>query len=99
MGLPARGIGRVFLAQGAIIGMVGVGLGVLGGLLVGAAVDRWRWIRIDPSIYLIDHLPIRIQPLDVLIVVTASFLLAILATMYPSRSATRLSPVDAIRYE
>lgn len=99
MGLTARGIGRVFLTQGAIIGMVGVGLGTVGGLLVAAAVDRWRWIRIDPSIYLIDHLPIRIEPLDVLIVVTASFLLAILATLYPSRSATRLSPVDAIRYE
>lgn len=99
MGLTARGIGRVFLAQGAIIGMVGVGLGVGGGLLVGAAVDRWRWIRIDPSIYLIDHLPIRIEFLDVSVVVAASFLLAILATVYPSRSATRLSPVDAIRYE
>ena len=72
---------------------------MIGGLLVGAAVDRWRWIKIDPSIYLIDHLPILIQPLDVLIVVTASFLLAILATVYPSRSATRLAPVDAIRYE
>lgn len=99
MGLTARGIGRIFLTQGAIIGMVGVSLGTVGGLLVAAAVDRWRWIRIDPSIYLIDHLPIRIEPFDVLIVVTASFLLAILATLYPSRSATRLSPVDAIRYE
>jgi len=99
MGLTARSVGRIFLAQGAIIGAVGVGLGVIGGLLVGAAVDRWRWIKIDPSIYLIDHLPIRIQPLDVLIVVTASFLLAILATVYPTRSATRLAPVDAIRYE
>ncbi len=99
MGVTPRGIGRIFLIQGTIIGLVGVGLGLLGGLLVAAAVDRWRWIRIDPSIYLIDHLPIRIEPFDVTVVVVASLLLAILATVYPSRSAAKLTPVDAIRYE
>ncbi len=99
MGLPSGGIGRIFLAQGAVIGVVGVVLGLMGGLGVAYAVDRWRFIRINPAVYYIDHLPIHIEALDVLVVVAASLALAILATVYPSRSAARLSPVDAIRHE
>lgn len=99
MGLPSRGIGRIFLAQGAVIGVVGVVLGLMGGLGIAYAVDRWRFIRINPAVYYIDHLPIHIEARDVLVVVAASLALAILATVYPSRSAARLSPVDAIRHE
>ncbi len=99
MGFTGPSIGRVFLAQGAVVGLVGVTLGLLGGLFVAGAVDRWRWIRIDPEIYLIDHLPVHIEPFDVTVVVVASLLLAVIATIYPSRSAGRLAPVDAIRHE
>lgn len=99
MGFTGSAIGRVFLAQGAVVGLVGVGLGLAGGLVVAGAVDKWQWIRIDPSVYLIDHLPVTVQPTDVLIVVAASLALAVLATIYPSRSAGRLAPVEAIRHE
>ena len=99
MGLPGPAIGRVFLAQGAIIGAIGVALGLVGGLLVAYAVDRGRWIRINPQVYFIDHLPVHVEATDVVVVVIAGFLLAVVATMYPSRSATRLTPVEAIRHE
>jgi lipoprotein-releasing system permease protein len=62
-------------------------------------VDRGRWIKINPSVYFIDHLPVHIEPLDVLVVVVASLLLAVVATVPPSRSASRLTPVEAIRHE
>lgn len=99
MGLKAGAVGRIFLAQGAIIGLTGVGLGLAAGLLVSFAVDQGHLIRIDPSVYFIDHLPIHIEASDVVVVLAGSFLLSVAATLYPSRSASRLLPVDAIRYE
>jgi len=99
MGLRAGAVGRIFLVQGAIIGLTGVGVGLATGLLVSFAVDRGHLIRIDPSVYFIDHLPIRVQLGDVAVVLAGSFVLAVAATLYPSRSASRLLPVEAIRYE
>jgi lipoprotein-releasing system permease protein len=99
MGLTAPSIGRVFVAQGAIIGLVGVGAGLTLGLVIAYTLNRWNWIPIDPSVYYIDHLPIHIQLTDVLVVVAASLLLAVIATIYPSRSAAGLTPVEAIRHE
>jgi lipoprotein-releasing system permease protein len=99
MGLTSPAIGRIFLAQGAIIGVVGVAIGLVLGLGVALAFDHYKWIRIDPAVYYIDSLPIHVELTDVLVVVLVSLLLAILATIYPSRSASRLTPVEAIRHE
>jgi lipoprotein-releasing system permease protein len=99
MGLTSPSIGRIFLVQGAIIGLVGVVIGLVLGLGVALAFDHYKWIRIDPAVYYIDSLPIHVELFDVMVVVLASLLLAILATIYPSRSASRLTPVEAIRHE
>ncbi len=99
MGLGSGAIARVFLAQGAIIGFTGTLIGLVSGLAISIGVDRGRFIRIDPSVYFIDHLPVKIEVLDVVIVIVGSLLLAIAATLPPSRGASRLEPVDAIRYE
>jgi lipoprotein-releasing system permease protein len=99
MGLTAPAVARIFLAQGAIIGLVGTTLGLLGGLAVSYVVDRSGWIRINPAVYFIDHLPVHVELLDVSVVVLASVGIALLATLYPSRSAARLTPVEAIRHE
>jgi len=99
MGLSAGAIGRIFLAQGAIIGGIGVAMGLVAGLVVGFVVDTSGWVRIDPSVYFIDRLPVHIELLDVAVVIAAGLLVAIVATLYPSRAATRLTPVDAIRHE
>src|SRR5438034_555341 len=99
MGLKQRSIRRIFLAQGILVGLIGTSLGVGLGLLVGGMVNRGHWIPIDPSIYFIDHLPVRMQPLDALSVIAASLLVAMLAPLHPSVQASRLDPVTAIRYE
>lgn len=99
MGLKQGAIRRIFLAQGILIGLTGTGLGVVLGLVLGGMVNRGHWIPIDPSIYFIDHLPVRTQPLDVLQVVIASLVVATFAPLYPSLQAARLDPVTAIRYE
>jgi lipoprotein-releasing system permease protein len=99
MGLRRRVIGRVFLAQGVLIGLTGTLLGATLGLVVGDVLNRGQWIRIDPSIYFIDHLPVHPQLLDIVAVLAASLLIATLAPLYPAAQAARLDPVTAIRYE
>ena len=99
MGLKQTAIRRIFLTQGILVGLTGTTLGVALGLIVGTMVNRGHWIPIDPSIYFIDHLPVHTQPLDVLLVIVASLVVATLAPLYPSVQAARLDPVTAIRYE
>ena len=90
---------RIFLIQGAVIGIVGTGLGLMFGLIVAYVVDKSGWIRINPAVYFIDHLPVHVEPWDVTVVVGASIAIAVLATIYPSRTAAGLTPVEAIRHE
>jgi lipoprotein-releasing system permease protein len=99
MGLTSPAVARVFLVQGAVIGVVGTAIGMLLGLAVSYVVDRSGWVRINPAIYFIDHLPVHIEWHDVAVVVLASLAIALVATVYPSRSAAALTPVEAIRHE
>jgi lipoprotein-releasing system permease protein len=99
MGMPARSIRRVFFAQGLVIGVVGTGSGLLLGLVASFLIGSRKLIPLDPSVYFIDHLPVATQPGDVILIVLASLAVAALATLYPSRQAARLYPVDAIRHE
>jgi len=99
MGLSAKVIRRIFIVQGAVIGVVGTALGVVLGLVISTVVDSRRLIALDPSVYFIDHLPVRVEPLDLVAIVIASVIVAIVATLYPARQAAGLMPVDAIRHE
>jgi lipoprotein-releasing system permease protein len=92
-------VARVFLLQGAVIGGVGTAFGLVLGLTVAYVVDRSGLVRINPAVYFIDHLPVHVEVQDVFVVVVASLAIAVLATLYPSRSASGLTPVDAIRHE
>jgi lipoprotein-releasing system permease protein len=99
MGLTSPAVARVFLLQGAVIGGVGTAIGLVVGLTVAYVVDRSGLVRINPAVYFIDHLPVHVELRDVFVVVVASLAIAVLATLYPSRSASGLTPVDAIRHE
>ncbi len=99
MGMTSRSIRRIFFAQGLVIGAVGTGLGLVVGVLAAVALDRGKFIRLDPSIYFIDHLPVAMDPVDVVMIVLASIGIAAVATLYPAIQAARLFPVEAIRHE
>jgi lipoprotein-releasing system permease protein len=99
MGLPSASVRRIFLAQGLVIGVVGTGCGLVLGVTVGRLIDKYRLIALDPQVYFIDHLPVRMQPLDVGLIVLLGVAVATLATLYPAVQAARLYPIEAIRSE
>ena len=99
MGLPARSIRRIFLAQGVAIGVLGTVAGLVLGVGTALIISESRIIRIDPKVYLIDHLPVSLVAADTLLIVVASMVVAVLATIFPARQAARMYPVEAIRHE
>jgi lipoprotein-releasing system permease protein len=99
MGMPVRTIRRIFILQGVTIGVTGTSLGTALGIILGRLVDQGRIIDLNPAVYFIDHLPVQVNPLDLLIIIVASITVATLATLYPARQAAMLQPVEAIRYE
>jgi lipoprotein-releasing system permease protein len=98
MGAKDSGVLAIFLVQGVVIGLVGTAIGlVLGGLVTGyLAVYSFP---LDPKVYLIDHLPVRISALEFLYTIVIAFFICTAATLVPSYWAARLLPADGVRYE
>jgi lipoprotein-releasing system permease protein len=99
MGMPSKSIRRIFLLQGAAIGIVGTGLGVVLGLIGAWLLTRFKLVALDPEVYFIDRLPIQIAVSDVFWIAVASLSIAMFATLWPARQASKLFPVEAIRHE
>lgn len=99
MGMTSRGILRVFVLQGAWIGLIGTAVGTVLGVVLCVVIDRTHLIQIPPDVYFVDHLPVRLEAGDVLTIVLTSVVVAFAATIYPSLQAARLEPVEAIRHE
>jgi lipoprotein-releasing system permease protein len=99
MGLTSGSVLRIFILQGLAVGVIGTGLGLLGGLALVEALDRWHFITLPGDVYFIDTLPVALDPMDVLMIVGASVIIAFAATIYPARQASKLMPVEAIRHE
>ncbi|QNM94867.1 lipoprotein-releasing ABC transporter permease subunit [Chitinimonas koreensis] len=107
LGASPASILKIFVIQGATIGIVGTLAGVLGGVLlasnVGAVVgffERLAGVQIlSPQVYYISELPSEVLAGDVGFIGAVSLVLAFLATLYPSWRASRINPAEALRYE
>jgi lipoprotein-releasing system permease protein len=98
IGAADRAILRIFVTEGVIIGGIGTVFGVVTGLILMTSL-RWFGVRLDPEVYYVDRLPINVDPVDYSLVAIAAFAITTIATIYPAVAASRLRPVDGIRYE
>jgi lipoprotein-releasing system permease protein len=99
MGASSASIRRIFMLQGLIIGVVGTGSGAILGTSLIYLLDHYKLIRIELEVYQITNVPFKLQPLDFVVVVVTAVLVCFLATIYPSRQASRLDPAQALRYQ
>ncbi len=99
MGLHGSDITRIFVLQGVVIGLVGTSIGLVGGLALAWALDTYQFVTLPGDVYFIDRLPVSIDLLDVVFIVSASLLISFLATLYPARQAAGYTPVEAIRHD
>jgi lipoprotein-releasing system permease protein len=99
MGTSSRRIMTIFMLQGLIIGAVGTTIGSIGGLGLCWILDRYRVIQIPMDVYQVSYVPFVVLPRDFAVVVGASMLICFVSTLYPSRQASRLDPVQALRFE
>jgi lipoprotein-releasing system permease protein len=99
MGMTSGSVRRVFFAQGLVIGLVGTLLGVALGIAASLALGKYQFIKLNPEISFIDHLPVATEALDIVMTIVASIGIAAIATLYPAVQAARLYPIEAIRHE
>ncbi len=98
LGASDGAILRTFMTEGVIIGAIGTAFGVTTGLAMCTGL-LWFGLRLDPDVYYIDRLPINVSAVDFLIVALSAITICTLATLYPAKAASRLKPVDGLRYE
>jgi lipoprotein-releasing system permease protein len=99
MGARRAQIARIFVTQGLMIGFSGLALGLLLGYGLSHLADHYRWIRLDEEIYSLSYVPFHPRWADALWISAAALAVTLLATLYPARSATRISAVETLRYE
>jgi lipoprotein-releasing system permease protein len=99
MGARREQIQRIFLLHGVLIGAVGTVIGLVSGYTLSYLADRYRWISLDAEIYSLSFVPFEPRLLDGLWIAAVALVVSLVATLYPARSATRISPVEALRYE
>jgi lipoprotein-releasing system permease protein len=99
LGAKARQIRNVFVFEGALIGGAGTAIGLVLGYTICYFAERYRWVRLDPQVYSIPYVPFEPRALDGVWIAAAALAVSLIATLYPARSATRIAPVEALRYE
>ena len=99
MGTRKSQVRRIFTYQGLLIGVVGTVIGLIGGYVLSYAGGHYQWIKLSAEVYSIDYVPFAPKVVHGVIVAGTAIAVSLLATVYPSWSAARILPAEALRYE
>jgi lipoprotein-releasing system permease protein len=99
MGATQQNVRRIFIYQGVIIGVVGTFFGLILGHTISYTADTYHLISLAPDVYTIAYVPFKAQVFDSVVIAASAILISFLATLYPSAAASKLQPVESLRYE
>lgn len=99
MGARRRQVRGIFIFQGVLIGVIGTILGLIVGYGVAIAGAKYHFIALNPEVYSINYVPFAPRLLDGVLVAAVALVISFVATLYPSWSAARVLPAEALRYE
>jgi lipoprotein-releasing system permease protein len=99
MGTRKAQVRNVFIAQGVLIGVIGTAIGLVLGYAISYAGGHYHIISLSPEVYSIDYVPFAPRVIDGVIVALVAVGISFVATLYPSWSASRILPAEALRYE
>ena len=99
MGASSKSIMSIFIFQGLFVGLIGTFLGLISGSFLCQLLARYKFIKLPPDVYYITTLPVRMEWLDVVSIALAAIVISFLATIYPSWQASKVNPVETLRYE
>ncbi|MEK6657396.1 MAG: lipoprotein-releasing ABC transporter permease subunit [Nitrospirota bacterium] len=99
MGATKKGIMKIFVINGLMIGVVGTIIGVAAGYFSCIILAKYQFIKLPSDIYYINHLPVKMKLLNIIVIAISAVGISFLATIYPSYQAAKLDPAEALRYE
>ncbi|MXW34415.1 MAG: FtsX-like permease family protein [Chloroflexi bacterium] len=99
MGASARTIRRIFVLQGAAIGLAGTAAGAAAGYVICTVMDRYQLLRLPVDVYQVTYVPFIIEPFDFGVVLLAANAVCLFVTLHPSRRAAAIEPAEALRYQ
>lgn len=99
MGARREQVEHIFVLQGLIIGGLGCLIGLSAGFSIAMLFNHYRWLRLDEQIYSMSYVPFQSHWTDGIWVAGLALLTSFFATLHPSRSASRIAPAEALRYE
>ena len=99
LGTYRNQVRNIFVLQGLTVGVIGTFTGLVAGYAISWAAGTYRLIPLDPQVYSVPFVPFQANALDAVWIAAAALAISVAATLIPARAASRILPVDILRYE